>query len=409
MPMIAIGLVIAMGAGAVGIDLVKARALQQSLSLAADAAALAAAPRMPDTNAARQAALAYVEKNMPSAEFGTVLSPSDVEFGDWNAQAKTFTPNATGQAVRITTRLASANGNAMATSLAAVIGINSLDIEASAVAGRTGIPCVLALHPSQSPAMLLDSNAKVEAVDCGVHVNSTAMGALRIDSNATLSAAEICIGGTAQMPGNGSAKPTPNEFCAGFTDPLAGMKPPAVGGCDFDEVEIEDSHTTLKPGVYCEGLEIDGTSKVTLSPGVYVIKDGPLSVLSNSALEGSGVTIYLTGSGSQLFFDSNSKISLEAPTSGPFEGVLIYQDPKYGGLHAWNGNSSATLQGVIYLPSGKLFSENENQITPKKSCTVLIVNEMEFNSNSGISIDLTDTVCRSALPAAYRRGVVLLQ
>ena len=71
----------------------------------------------------------------------------------------------------------------MATSLASVIGINSLDIAASAVAGRSGMPCILALHPSTSPSMLLDSNADVEAIDCGVHVNSTGVGALRIDSN----------------------------------------------------------------------------------------------------------------------------------------------------------------------------------------------------------------------------------
>ena len=213
LPMFAFGLVVATGAAAIGIDLVKARALQQSLVLAADAAALAAAPRLPDADAARQAALDYVEKNMPSAEFGNVLDPADVEFGSWDAQIETFTPSAnqgagtSGTEVRVTTRLSSENGNAMATVFAAVMGINSLDISVSAVAGRGGTPCVLALDPNMSASMLLDSNADVEAISCGVHVNSTAMGALRIASNASLSATEICVGGTADLPGDGPEAP----------------------------------------------------------------------------------------------------------------------------------------------------------------------------------------------------------
>ena len=415
MPLIAVGLVAAMGAGAIGIDLVKARALQQTLTLAADAAALAAAPRLPDANAARQAALDYVERNMPSTEFGMVLSPNDVEFGSWDGQNKVFTPDANqgsgtgGTAVRVTTRLSSANGNAMATTLAVVIGVNSMDVVASAVAGRSGMPCILALDPSTSPAMLLDSNADVEAIDCDVHVNSTAVGALRVDSNGALSADGICVGGTAQLPGSGTVSPAPNVFCPGQADPLAGLAPPAYSGCDYNNARYVDSSDTLSPGVYCGGLEIDGNSNVSLASGVYVIKDGPFNVLSNSIVQGSSVTIYLTGSNGLLFFDSNSSISLTAPVSGALEGVLFFQDPGYGGTHRWNGNSTATLQGVIYLPSGKLFSEALNKVTPYRSCTVVIVNEMEFNSNSGVSVDLSNSTCRDALPAAYRRGVILLQ
>jgi hypothetical protein len=187
------------------------------------------------------------------------------------------------------------------------------------------------------------------------------------------------------------------------------LTPPLIGGCDEHNAKYVDSNATLSPGTYCGGIEIDGESNVTLSAGTYVIQDGPFSVLGNSSVEGSEVTVFLTDENGVLFFDSNSSISLTAPTSGEFEGVLFFQDPDFGGTHQWNGNSTTTLRGVIYLPSGKLKSENVNKITPSNSCTVLIANAIEFNSNSGVSIDISSADCRGVLPGPYSRGIVLLE
>ena len=411
--MFAFGLLVAVAAAALAIDYARAVTAKKMLANAVDAAALAAASRLPDAAAARASAIAYVEKNIPSDEYGTVVANEDVETGTWDSTNRKFSPasgpGSSATAVRVTARMSKARGNELSNTFAAVFGRDGQEISVSAVAGRGGPPCVFALHQKKKRAMLLDSNAQLVTIGCSVQINSSADGALRIDSNGSLIAADICVTGTAELPGSGDVSPDPNEYCPRHGDPMAGIDPPEISGCDHNDKRLVDATTTISPGTYCGGIEVDGNSNVTFSDGVYVLRDGPLNVLSNSKITGSQVTIYLTGSNSVLFFDSNASIAMTAPTAGPFTGVLFYQDASAGGVHNWNGNSTTTLRGVIYLPSGRLKSENVNKITPTNSCTVLIANSIEFNSNSGVSIDVTKASCRNSLPGPYRRGVVLLQ
>ncbi len=408
----AFGLVVMAAAAMIGIDSGWAAVRQQRLEMAADVAALAAVSRLPDAAAAKKTALTYIKKNMPEDENGKVLAPDDFEVGNWDTTTRTFTPVSGGAvptAVRVTTRLATANGNAAKTFFAGLFGTETVDLSATAVAGFGGPPCVMALDPVKSSAMLLDSNAEVVAIGCNVQVNSTANSALRVDSNGSLEAISICVGGSAWLSGSSSVNVEPNEYCPGKSDPMASLEPPAIGGCNHHNARYVDSVEVLLPGVYCNGLEIDADSDITLSAGTYIIKDGPFKVLSNSVITGSDVTIFLTGTDGLLFFDSNSSIALTAPTSGAFAGILFFQDRDFGGIHEWNGNSTTTLRGVIYFPSGRLFSVSLNKITPLHSCTVLIASALEFNSNSGVSIDVTSADCRRALPDPYQRGIVLLQ
>jgi Flp pilus assembly protein TadG len=76
------------GSGAVMVDLGRAHALRADLEATADAAALAAAARLPDTKRARAAAVDYARKNMPVAEYGDVLRLEDIVFGAWDPQAR---------------------------------------------------------------------------------------------------------------------------------------------------------------------------------------------------------------------------------------------------------------------------------------------------------------------------------
>jgi len=408
--MLAVSLSVVFGAAALAIDYTRAVAARQLLASAADAAALAAASGLPDVDTARRLALAYVEKNLPSDRYGKSLAAQDIEFGTWNSETGEFLPanGGTPAAVRITTRMAESNGNELDMLFAWAFDKNSMDVSSSAVAGRGGPPCVLALDPTGSGAMSLAGSASVTTIGCGVQVNSTAMPGLDIKGSASLSSSDICVGGRAQYKG-GAASPEPTEYCPGISDPMAGLETPEVDACDHNGASYEGSNVTLDPGVYCGGLDIGAGSDITLSPGLYIVQDGPLALAAKSSITGSEVTIFLTGKGAVVSFKGKSAIDLTAPTSGPMEGVLLFQDPEFGGTHDWKGKSSASLRGVIYFPSGTLVSKNDNSITPEGACVVLIADRLEFAAQSGASIDVTQSNCRNSLPGPYSRGIVLLQ
>ena len=77
----------------------------------------------------------YVEANMPAAIHGVVLESSDVVRGHWDPESETWTPGAMPfNAVEVTTRQSETNGNALNLFLAPILGVGSLDMEASAVA-----------------------------------------------------------------------------------------------------------------------------------------------------------------------------------------------------------------------------------------------------------------------------------
>lgn len=134
-PMFALSLpLLTLGVG-FAIDSASIRLAQAQLQVAADAAASAGARQLdpggdPVVEARRLAAL-----NLPEGQYGVVLADTDVVSGAWNATSRSFTAGTGNRnAVRITTRLAAANGNAHQLAFGGVIGFSSIDLEASATA-----------------------------------------------------------------------------------------------------------------------------------------------------------------------------------------------------------------------------------------------------------------------------------
>ncbi len=130
-----VSLVVILGMGAFAIDMSYAYSERNLLQATADAAALAAAPEVPNKSKARDKALEYAETNMPASTYGNVLVKEDIVLGHWDPATETWTPNVGPlNAVEVTTRRSSANGNRLELFLAPIFGLGSLDMEARAVA-----------------------------------------------------------------------------------------------------------------------------------------------------------------------------------------------------------------------------------------------------------------------------------
>jgi len=131
----AVSLIVILGFGAMAIDMSYAYMTRNLLQVTASSAALAAAPELPNQGQAIAKALQYVEDNMPAVNHGAVLVGSDVVLGNWDPDTETWTPGATPtNALEVTARRSTDNGNRLDLFLAPVLGLGFLDMGASAVA-----------------------------------------------------------------------------------------------------------------------------------------------------------------------------------------------------------------------------------------------------------------------------------
>jgi hypothetical protein len=68
---------------------------------------------------------------------------------------------------------------------------------------------------------------------------------------------------------------------------------------------------------------------------------------------GSGVFFYLTGSAS-LVIDNGANVNISPPTSGTYNGMLIFQDPFDTQNVSVQGGSKMNISGTIFAPSANV-------------------------------------------------------
>ncbi len=122
--------------GAFGLDVSNLMMSRTKLQVTADATAHSALVYREDhpEAEAKAEAVQMASMNMPTNEFGTVFNVEDVVFGTWDSVQRRFTPQPNSKtAVKLTTRRAAANGNPVQTYLFKMVGLDSWDVETSAV------------------------------------------------------------------------------------------------------------------------------------------------------------------------------------------------------------------------------------------------------------------------------------
>lgn len=264
------------------------------------------------------------------------------------------------------------------------IGANAGPVTAQAIAEAVGEEaniCVITLDEDADRSLSLDSNASLDAPDCAIYSNSTKSKGLSALSNSRLVGNMICSAGGKEGSVS-NFKPAPLLDCPKITDPLADRPGPPVGKCDHDKFKRKDFVGSISPGVYCNGLSIDGNSKVTFDAGVYVIKDGDFKVDSNSEITGEHVGFFLTGGKGRFEFTSNAKVHLSAPKEGPMAGLLFMEDNTIlkETKHRITSDFADYLVGTIYLPRGSFLIDANQDIAAASEFTVLVVRQLELKA-----------------------------
>ena len=90
----------------------------------------------------------------------------------------------------------------------------------------------------------------------------------------------------------------------------------------------------------------------TLLSGVYCVRDGEFRLNATDVLEGHDVTISVETGG--IVWNGGAEINLDAPDSGPYEGLLIFLPLSNSSPIELNGNSTSTWEGLILAPASHI-------------------------------------------------------
>jgi Flp pilus assembly protein TadG len=274
---------------------------------------------------------------------------------------------------------------------AAIVGVPNFTGTARAEAARgTSGPCIYALDPT-GPAITIVAGVIVTS-RCPIVDESASSDALTCVVGAFLYAPRISVTGNDagllclahSTPQTNVPLPTPADPLGYLTAPSnanascgTSTTSPYYGSSSAVNVVL-GSNAVFNPGVYCGGISITASllSNITFNPGTYILRDksGALGISTGGLhitlgaltnITGSGVTFYNEGptvgfsvaepaSGGSIA--SLSNVSLSAPTSGTYKGILFFQahGTTASALFLANLVSSSKLEGAIYLPDGSV-------------------------------------------------------
>lgn len=274
-----------------------------------------------------------------------------------------------------------------------IIGMTAKPIGGQAVAEIQGSSvCMIGLEVKSKSTLFMQKKAAITARGCAIYSNSRNKEGITVEGDAKVNADFICSAGGIKVDKKTALSPEPLTDCPTVQDPLASRPAPSFGSCDYTKLKLAKGKIeTLTPGVYCGGLEIEGTA--TLKEGVYVIKDGPLKVKKDGVLVGKHVGFFLTGKDALINFEKETKIELSGPRNGPLAGLLFYEDRNVlaadgsttieldpEGLpkpkeHRIRSDDARELVGTIYIPRNRLLIDGDKPIASESAYTVIVARE----------------------------------
>jgi Putative Flp pilus-assembly TadE/G-like len=347
----------------------------------------------------------------PSTISGT--GSNNVEKGCLYAMANGFTSTGN-QKVTIQTGTGSYNGitvtywavvkvsESLPQLFSRVTGHDKATLTARSIVGyipATNGGCVYVTAPTGA-ALTTNGNVSMSS-GCGIQVNSSSSNAIDLSGGNT----SITVTGSSNGVANqvlevggydcygqttGCISPTPTHSVSAG-DPMSGIDAVAdPGTCTWTDPGHygNSSNPTIVPwtsGVtkVCGMVSPGNNDRVQFTAGgTYYFQDG-LNI-NNGDLIGNGVTFYFPA-GSSVSISGNGNISLSAPSSGTYQGVLMFQSRDNLTTAQVVGNGSSRFNGVLYFPNATLkFGGNGSAVNNSGTTSVVAYNLMLTGNSSYI-------------------------
>ena len=397
--MFALGLAVLLGMAALTIDVGLAYVARRDMQNAADAAALAGADVLLEgqsfalaASAARDLALQNGYDNAAADVTVTISIPptSGPHSGDWDF-------------VEVLIQ------RPIDAVMARAVGKNEFNIAARAVAGidRTPKPySIITLSETDCQTMQFGGQVTLTIADAGTLTNSEC-AADAFSTNGTINVATSAnhvVGGWNMIGGSGDVSLPPSR-AGHFDDPLIGVPvPTAASGPVQDCPTYHGAPGTiiLQPGVYnCTidpqgqwglqfepgdyyitgGIVINGGGNISFGSGLYFLQGQGLKITGNGDVTGDGVTFYIDEG--QVTLTGTSTTELTAPTSGTYEGIVIFQNRTLTTTVNMSGDAIADGWGAVYAAGAQIHLVGNTGSTLHQ----FISDTFLMDGNSTITID----------------------
>ncbi len=287
------------------------------------------------------------------------------------------------------------------TFLLRVLGMKSVNVATRATAIEGGsLDCIYALNPTARDTVAFGFGVSLFASNCGIIDDSNNQSeAMSFEIVSLVKAASFAVTGKVGSFLITLVSPKPVTGTPPVPDPFARLQAPAfaVGHCDHINYQVplvSVGRPPINPGVYCGGITspLASVGTLTLNPGTYILNGGGLqftgaAILKNAKTGGDGhggVTFYITGNSTYPYEGLNltgaAINSLNAPTSGPYEGILFFQDRSISSGTASAhpntiiGVTLARYEGVLYFPTTKLIYAGANL----NAYTIIVADQIQF-------------------------------
>lgn len=283
--------------------------------------------------------------------------------------------------------------------------------------------CVIGLDRDASKTVNFAGNSEAY-FRCGVSSDSSAEDSLFVGGNAILMANPAQAYGDIVVANGGTliSEVSPLTLSQRIGDPFANgphtLVTEAMGACDNNGVDVNGVQT-LDPAVdgtgtnirICGDFTVRPGSLLMMQPGTYYVEGG--NVLFQGTVIGDGVTIVLTGATSSdvgtIDIRAQSAVSLSAPSTGDYAGIVVYQNKIAGpdGDNKFNGGASMAMNGVIHIANQSVTYNGGMDVV---GCTKLVARLVKFVGTSFLRN--TPSVCTAIgleNAGTEQEQVVLLQ
>ena len=337
------------------------RAVQQATN-GADAAALAAAARLPDGwEAMREDAILAASAN-PGPTGGLVVEApndgpgGDIVLGRWDPDSRRFVPDPDARdAAAVTVRIGGGTPNGTpGFLLPGLLEIASLELQRTSVA--TWNPpefatALLALGRSDTGHGLeLDGNVLLDVFG-GTSVASDTSQSVRVAGKATLQTAVLRTAGDLARGSEDGIVGEVERNSIIPEDPYEDLEIPKPAGIILGNQSTSQSSVQLEPGLYRDGLVVSDRT-VTFLPGLFQFGAFGLRIEGTGAVELLDASIQLVGPNAILDLRDDGRLTGTPIATGDWRDVAILGARPT--RITVTGRGRVQVPGVVYLPNGEV-------------------------------------------------------